>query len=208
MTNKEQGQYFKKEITLAIAFICLVVGFLGGIVFSSLKSDSGGSWKAPVSSMPSQQQPVGMTAQQASQILALEREVAANPDNVSAWTELGNVYYDTNKFQKSITAYNKSLELAPNNANVLTDLGVMYRRNGQYVEAVESFDKAAKIDPRHQQSRFNKGIVLMYDLKDEDGAIQAWEEVLAINPMASAPNGQTLREMLDGLIEAHKDHDH
>jgi hypothetical protein len=44
-----------------------------------------------------------------------------------------------------------------------------------------------KIDPRHEISRFNKGIVLMHDLQDQKGALQAWEELVKINPIAKAP---------------------
>jgi cytochrome c-type biogenesis protein CcmH/NrfG len=125
--------------------------------------------------------------------------VAVNPTNIDAWTQLGNVYFDTQNFTKAIRAYEKSLELSPNNPNVLTDLGVMYRRNGQPGKAVEVFDRAMTIDPRHEQSRFNKGIVLRYDMNDREGAVKAWEELLRINPSATAPNGQPLSEAIKSL---------
>jgi tetratricopeptide (TPR) repeat protein len=75
----------------------------------------------------------------------------------------------------------------------------MYRRNGQPLKAIESFDKAMAIVPNHEQSRFNKGIVLRYDLNDREGAIRAWEELLKINPGAIAPNGQPLSEAIKTL---------
>jgi tetratricopeptide (TPR) repeat protein len=75
----------------------------------------------------------------------------------------------------------------------------MYRRSKNPAKAIELFEKAMKIDPKHEQSRFNKGIVLMYDLNDKQGAIAAWEELLKINPFASGPGGQSIREMVDNL---------
>jgi hypothetical protein len=36
----------------------------------------------------------------------------------------------------------------------------------------------------------------MHDLNNPKGAIQAWEELLAVNPLAMAPNGQSIDEML------------
>ena len=189
----------KKETALLIAVVALVTGFLGGVVFSVYYTGSGQTVQSsaphPSSSSPAQD----LTAQQAEGILALEKEVAANPENVAAWTQLGHLYFDTNKPAKAIRAYEKALELQPKNPNVLTDLGVMYRRNGQPEKAIEAFDKAIALNPRHDQSRFNKGIVLKFDLNDREGAIKAWEELIKINPAATLPNGQPVSEAIKSL---------
>ena len=116
--------------------------------------------------------------------------------NGHIYYNLGNAYFDTGDHEKAITAYKKALDMEPENADVWTDLGVMYRRSGNPTEAVRAFNKAIQINPRHQQSRFNKGIVLMYDLKDRKGALQAWQELVNINPEARAPNGQLVKELL------------
>jgi cytochrome c-type biogenesis protein CcmH/NrfG len=195
-----EGNFVKKETMLIVALIALVVGFLGGIFYSALQSGPTGSVQTTsVPPQQQQQQPPGLTREQASDILRLEQEVAANPTNVGAWTQLGHVYFDTNNPAKAINAYEKSLELRPDEPNVLTDLGVMYRRNGQPVKALEVFDRAMALDPRHEQSRFNKGIVLRYDMNDREGAVKAWEELIAINPNALAPNGQLVSEAIKSL---------
>jgi len=186
----------KKETMFIVAIVALVVGFLGGVIFSATRSvPTGGVAQAPAPSGPPQSGQI--SAENASRILALEQAVAADPKNVEAWTQLGNLYFDSDRPEQAIRAYKKSLELAPNNPDVTTDLGVMYRRNGQPVEAIAAFEQAMKINPRHEVSRFNKGIVLMYDLNDPKAAIQAWEELLAVNPAAKAPNGEPLAEMIE-----------
>ena len=77
-------------------------------------------------------------------------------------------------------------------------LGIMYRRSGQPQKAIEAFDRAIATDPKHENSRFNKGIVLMHDLNDREGAIAAWEELVEVNPNALTPNGsQPLKEMIN-----------
>ena len=195
-----EGNFVKKETMFIVALIALVIGFLGGVFYSALQSGPTGTGVQTTSGppQPSQQQS-GMSNEQARSIMALEQEVAANPTNVDAWTQLGHVYFDTNNPPKAIRAYEKALELRPDEPNVLTDLGVMYRRNGQPEKALEVFDRAISIDPAHQQSRFNKGIVLRYDLNDRDGAIKAWEELIKINPGALAPNGQPVSEAIKSL---------
>jgi cytochrome c-type biogenesis protein CcmH/NrfG len=197
------GNFVKKEMMLIVALIALVVGFLGGIFYSAFQSGPTGrvqTASAPAGPPQQQQQSqANLSNEQAKNILSLEQEVAINPTNGDAWTQLGHVYFDTGNFAKAIRAYEKSLELSPDNPNVLTDLGVMYRRNGQPEKALETFDRAIAIDPSHEQSRFNKGIVLRYDLNDREGAVKAWEELLRVNPSATAPNGQPLGEAIKSL---------
>jgi cytochrome c-type biogenesis protein CcmH/NrfG len=132
-------------------------------------------------------------------IQSLEQEIQKHPDNVELWIQLGNSYFDSNMFQKAVDAYQKALEIEPDNASVLTDMGVMYRRLKQPEKAIEAFDKAASIDPSHEMCRFNKGIVLMHDLNDKDGAIKTWEELVKINPLAKGPNGILITEFIDKI---------
>jgi len=191
-----EGNFVKKETMLIIALIALVVGFLGGVFYSAIQSGSTGSEQTASAPPQQQQQQRGLSGEQARSILNLEQEVASNPTNVEAWTQLGHVYFDTDNPAKAIRAYEKSLELSPDDPNVLTDLGVMYRRNGQPQKAVQVFDRAITIAPTLEQPRFNKGVVLLNDMKDREGAIKAWEELLKINPNALAPGGQPLAELI------------
>ena len=200
--NSPDGNYVKKEIMLIVALIALVIGFLGGIFYSAFQSGPTGNVQTasgPARPPQQQQSQPNLSNEQARNILSLEQEVAVNPSNIDAWTQLGNVYFDTGSFAKAIRAYEKTIELSPNNPNVLTDLGVMYRRNGQPGKAVDAFDKAIAIAPNHEQSRFNKGIVLRYDMNDREGAVKVWEDLIRINPSATAPNGQPLSEAIKSL---------
>ncbi|MGD1987020.1 MAG: tetratricopeptide repeat protein [Desulfobacterales bacterium] len=188
-----QGQYVRKETFLMVSLLCLAVGFFGGVVFTVFKSDS----RAPATSAPAQ---MGTPAPAGSdRIAALKRQAEANPGNANAWTELGNAYFDSNQIEASINAYRKSLELDPNNPNVWTDMGVMYRRGGKPEEAIKAFDQAIAADPKHEVSRMNKGIVLLHDLNDPNGAIKAWEGLLEVNPIAVAPNGISIDQMVTEL---------
>ncbi len=186
----------KKEFLYLAVLIALVAGFLGGVIFSSYRSPAGFAPQAANSDNGDQGQ-TGINPDQANKIMALEKEVATHPDNGEAWTGLGNVYFDTGQFAKAITSYQKALAINSEQPEVWTDLGVMYRRNRQPQEAIKAFDRAISLKPTLQQARFNKGIVLLYDLHDKAGAIKAWQEELAIDPNAKAPNGQPLQEVID-----------
>jgi len=193
--------YIKKETMMLVALIAFVIGFLGGIVFYIFKSDSN-----PALQQQGQIQQQGQVQQQEAQtenaIRALEQEVLSNPNNLQAWVNLGHNYFDTDKADKAIFAYNKALELNPNDANVLTDLGVMYRRDNQPKEAIAAFDKAIAIDPTHPSSRFNKGVVILFDLKDKEAGLAIWQELVDINPAATAPDGKLVSEIIAGMRAA------
>ncbi len=194
--EKIEVKYIKQSTAISIALICIFVGFIAGNIYSVYKSGTeAGGQSVRISSGSSGAENFTLPKQQ--EILSLEKAVSANPDNQNAWLLLGNLYFDTGKSSEAIKAYNKYLELNPNNANVWTDLGVMYRRNKQPQDAIRAFDEAIKTDPRHEQSRFNKGIVLLYDLKDKDGAIAAWKELYSLNPNYRGPDGQPIKAMID-----------
>ncbi len=215
MSSKKEGKsaYVKQETMFLVAIIALFIGFVGGVVFTSYKQVASEKSSAKVSTQeedheghvhpePGQTQE-SQQAQQAQRVAmmiqSLEQEIQKHPDNVELRIQLGNSYFDSNMFQKAVDAYQKATEIDPNNANVLTDMGVMYRRLKQPEKALEAFDKAASVDPSHESCRFNKGIVLMHDLNDMDGAIKTWEELIKINPLAKGPNGMPIAEFIEKL---------
>jgi cytochrome c-type biogenesis protein CcmH/NrfG len=183
--------YMRRETALLIALVALAVGFFGGVFFGVYKSGPG------VKGMPAgtASAPKELT----DRIAELERETTRNPSIVETWVELGNAYFDTDQYKKSIQAYTKALELKPDNADVWTDMGVMYRKDGRSDEAIKAFERAIAVNPKHEVSRLNKGIVLFHDLQDIQGAIRAWEGLLEINPTAMAPGGMSVDQMVQGL---------
>jgi tetratricopeptide (TPR) repeat protein len=129
----------------------------------------------------------------------LKERVSEAPKDQDLWTELGNAYFDNDQYGDAIAAYQRSLELDSGNANVWTDMGIMYRRIGEYSEALSAFERAIAEDPAHQMSRFNRGVVLFYDLEDRIGAFQSWDELAEMNPNFRIPDGRTIVQMLRDL---------
>jgi cytochrome c-type biogenesis protein CcmH/NrfG len=192
---QNQDAVIKRSTALIIAAVCLAAGFLAGMFYS----DTFGGRKVrkmTVNQSPPQARAPVSAAPQTGVISALEENVAKNPQDADAWARLGHGYFDIDDPANAIRAYKKSLELKPDNADVLTDMGVMYRRSGNPQEAIRCFDKAIEIDPKHRQSRYNKGIVLMHDLKNPEAAIRAWEELVSIYPDAKTQEGIPISDMI------------
>jgi cytochrome c-type biogenesis protein CcmH/NrfG len=180
--------WVKKETSMVMVFVALLIGFVSGVAFSVYRSDSG----LPAPDPAARQR----DSELAAKAFTLSRQLDDHPENAAMWAELGNLYFDLHELEKAIGAYHRSLAVEPANADVWTDLGVMYRRSGQPEKAIESFDKAVAVDSRHEISRLNKGIVLLHDFNDKEGALRAWEALLEINPVAVAPNGQPVEELV------------
>jgi cytochrome c-type biogenesis protein CcmH/NrfG len=181
----------KSGVSYGIVALAFVAGLLAGVLLTLYKTGD-----APTMPPPPSQIEHKTSAELLDQIAGLEFKTSQNPGDIAGWIQLGNLCFDADLPEKAIAAYDKALALNPGNADVLTDQGVMYRKAGKYDKAVQSFDKAVAVNPKHEIARFNKGIVLMHDLNNPKGAIQAWEELLAVNPLAMAPNGQSIDEML------------
>jgi len=184
----------KKETAILAIVIAFIVGFIAGAVVAILKGRGamegpGVAQKAPVSqTAPVPAEPVPSPAEVAAKIQALKDIVQKDPKNLSAWAELGNIYFDTNQPQEAIDAYNKYLTLKPDNPDVRTDMGIMYRKLGDFDRATKEFRTAAQNDPKHANSRYNIGIVLLHDKQDINGAIKAWEDYLKVDPNSERAN--------------------
>ena len=182
------GAYVTKQTLMTSVVLALMVGFFGGLVFGIYKTSSG----LPGGQSGGMPQDDG----RAQMLQALTDKVRQDPNDVASWIQLGHLNFDRNAVPEAIEAYEKALALQPDNAPVRTDLGIMYRRANRPEDAVREFERAIVIDPKLENAHFNKGIVLMHDLDDREGAIRAWEALLEINPVAMAPNGQSVDELI------------
>jgi cytochrome c-type biogenesis protein CcmH/NrfG len=183
----------KRETTVLVVVIAFVVGFgIGastGILYMVNRGEKGTErpsmaqkpQMAPQTApapLPKGPPPVGV----ASKIQVLKDIVKKDPKNLSAWVELGNLYFDSDQPKEAIEAYRQYLAFKPNNPDVRTDIGIMYRSLGDFDRAIEEFKRAAQSDPKHVNSRYNLGLVLLHDKQDIKEAIKAWEEYLKVDP--------------------------
>ena len=192
MSGKKMPGYVKSENVIWFVVASLLVGFISGVAFGIYKSGR-------IADPQQSNAPAAMDAERQQAIASFMERTRENPGDIDAWIQLGHQYFDASMVEEAINAYETALATKPDNADVWTDLGVMYRRNGQPDKAIEAFDRAMAIDASHEISRFNKGIVLFHDVKDEAGALAAWESLLALNPNATSPGGQTVKQLVEHI---------
>jgi cytochrome c-type biogenesis protein CcmH/NrfG len=191
-SSQEIKGYVKTESLMLAALIALVLGFVGGVAFSAYRA----SGEPPASEATGG---LALSTQQRDQLADLIEKTHANPNDVTSWTQLGDLYFDTNRPKLAVEAYEKSLQLDDKRPDVWTDLGVMYRRSGDPQKAIQAFDHALSLNHRHEIALFNKGVVFMHDLKEPQKALAAWELLVQINPDAKAPDGQAVSDLVAQL---------
>jgi tetratricopeptide (TPR) repeat protein len=135
------------------------------------------------------------------QVNALRAVAEREPSNAAPRVQLGNLYFDAERYEDAIKWYADAIKLAPNDVNTSTDLGVSYYYSNQPDKALEQFNRSLALDPKHAKTLLNVGIVKAFGKQDLAGAAKAWEEVIRLAP--DSPEGQAAKRALDSLQSAH-----
>jgi cytochrome c-type biogenesis protein CcmH/NrfG len=138
-----------------------------------------------------------------SRAAALKATADSKPKDAATRVELGNLYFDHDRFSDAVRWYREALALEPKNTDVSTDLGIAYYYMNQPDAALKQFDHSLNIDPRHTKTHLNIGIVRAFGKQDLEGAVRAWERVIEIAPSSS--DAATARQALAGVRSAHPD---
>jgi tetratricopeptide (TPR) repeat protein len=173
-----------KKSTINLILACMVVALAAiaaTFIYRSSNRPEVQTETAPApsgSQLPQNHPPVDM----ANRLAALVEMSAKDPQNADLKTQIGNIYYDLNQFEKAIEFYQQSLKIRPQDPNVETDLATSFHYLGQDDKALEILDKILGYSPNFSQALFNKGIVLISGKKDVKAGIAVWEELLRLNP--------------------------
>lgn len=131
----------------------------------------------------------------------LAARAASAPSDPEPRVELGNLYFDAERYPDAVRWYEQALKLKPGDANVSTDLGVAYYYTDQPDKAIAQFEQSLKMDPKHTKTMLNMGIVKAFGKQDLAGASAAWQQVIATAP--DSPEAQAAKKALEGLQQAH-----
>lgn len=125
-------------------------------------------------------------------IESYQKALEYDPNCVDALINLGNVtsriafsIVDKEEaaqfYQMSEDAYGKAVCFDPDRADLHCNLAVLYHKEGRLNDALCEASAAITIDPDYQDGWYTKGCLLS-DSHDDEGAIDAYNEVLKRNP--------------------------
>jgi cytochrome c-type biogenesis protein CcmH/NrfG len=196
-----------ESIVLAVAgaFFGLIVGW----VIGSQQAGPSRFTPAPAAvqpAAPAQNQaatPQTQAPRQLDQAEAQRLQTVAekNPTDAKTRVDLGNVYFDAERYPEAIAWYQQALKINPNDADASTDLAVCYYYSNDPDRALQQFEASLKVNPKHTKTLLNQGIVMAFGKQDLKGAAAAWEKLIQIAP--ASPEAETARKALEGLKTAH-----
>lgn len=169
------------------------VALVAALGFAVTRDGSSAAPAAPTEAAP--------TVEASASVATLEARVAANPDDVAAWTDLGFMRYDLGDFAGSATAFRRSTTLAPTiaaNWAALGDAIIMGApTDGPPIpaDALAAFRRAVSIDANEPRARYF--LATHKDVSgDHEGAIADWLALLADTPQG-APWEADLRRTIE-----------
>jgi len=196
-----------KSDAIAFGIAGVFFGLIAGWVIGSQQATPapGGAAAPAQASAPAQTgtaaPPTRAAVLDDTQVKALKSVAEREPSNAQARTQLGNLYFDAERYEDAISWYSESLKRDPKDVNVSTDLGVCYYYTNQPDKALAQFEQSLKLDSKHAKTLLNVGIVRAFGKQDLDGASKAWQQVIALAP--NSPEGQAAKRALDSLQSAH-----
>jgi tetratricopeptide (TPR) repeat protein len=185
-----------ESIVFAIAGMCFGV-ILGWV----LGTQQGGARVVAPAGAPAATQSPGSASQaptlDEAKVQGLLTILNSDPKNAGALVQLGNTYFDAERYAEAIKYYEQSLAVDPANVDASTDLGVSYYYSNRPDDALKQFEVSLKQNPRHTKTLLNKGIVLAFGKQDLEGAAFVWNQVVDLAP--GSPEADAARRGLEGI---------
>lgn len=186
-----------------LAACCLVMGVALGYLFRGSASPVASTVQASAAAegnetqgqsaqtqiTPEQQK--AMVEQTVAPLLAALKTTA---DDFNTLVQVANLYYDGRQYAEATKYYKLAVKSQPTNADVLTDLGTSLWYTGDADGAITEFQAALKYRPNHPGTLFNLGVVRWQGKQDPKGAVEAWEQLLKLNP--NYPQKQQVQEYI------------
>ena len=132
---------------------------------------------------------------------SLRSAAERDPQDAESRVQLGNLYFDAERYTDAVKWYEEAAKLSPKDVNVSTDLGISYYYTNRTDEALKRFEESLRLNPKHVKTLLNKGIVLAFGKEDLRGAAVEWQRVVELAP--GTPEGEAARRALEGVAAAH-----
>jgi tetratricopeptide (TPR) repeat protein len=190
------------SLVFAIAGVCfgLIAGWVIGAQYAQRSPARAPVTESSASAPASQAAAPAIIDENRAQTLRAIAE--RDQKNIESRVQLGNLYYDGERYDQAIPWYEQALKLDSTNADVSTDLGVSYYQTNQPDRALQQFEHSLKVNPKHVKTLLNIGVVRAFAKQDLEGATNAWKQVVELAP--GSQEARVAQRALETISEAHQ----
>lgn len=199
--KQEQNKPFYVNPYFVIMLIALIAMIVATYYNYSLVNSSNQNPAMNVPQTQNTQPPAAQTTPppDPAAIEETKNQLKEDPNNLQLNVQMGNLLFDSQKFEEAIPYYQKALELEPHNPDVAVDLGVCYFNLEDYTKAKELFQEALAMHPNHINALYNLGVVAVR-LREMNILMDAWSKLVEVAP--GSPQAAQASQILD---EIHRD---
>jgi tetratricopeptide (TPR) repeat protein len=176
------------SLVFAIAGVCfgLIAGWVIGAQYAQRSPVAAPVAESPASAPASQAAAPAVIDENRAQTLRTIAE--RDQKNVESRVQLGNLYYDGERYDQAITWYEQALKLDSTNADVS--------------KALQQFEHSLKVNPKHVKTLLNIGVVRAFAKQDLEGATKAWKQVVELAP--GSQEARVAQRALETISDAHQ----
>jgi tetratricopeptide (TPR) repeat protein len=112
--------------------------------------------------------------------------IQADPDNLTANSNLGNLYTRSGNPAEAIACYRRALRVTPDDAGLHSNLGAALALSGNLAEAIREYRQSIALDPKQPDVHINLGDALVAD-GQTDEALAPYREAAGLAPKERRP---------------------
>ena len=184
-----------------------IAGILFGLIAGWIIGSQYESARRQPLSAPQAASPAPAAAQQApppldeAKVTAFRSAAEKDPRSAAPRAQLGDLYFNAERFDDSIKWYEQALALTPDDVRISSQLAMAFYYTNQTDRALQQLERSVKMNPKHAEAWLNLGFVRAFGKQDLTGAEQAWQQAMKIAP--DGPEGQAARRAIESLKSAH-----
>jgi len=177
----------------------LIAGWIIGSQYESARRQPlAATQAAPPAPAAAQQAPPPLDE---AKVTAFRSAAEKDPRSAAPRAQLGDLYFNAERFDDSIKWYEQALALTPDDVRISSQLAMAFYYTNQTDRALQQLERSVKMNPKHAEAWLNLGFVRAFGKQDLTGAEQAWQQAMKIAP--DGPEGQAARRAIESLKSAH-----
>lgn len=116
-------------------------------------------------------------------VAELMKRIAANPRDVAALQELGDLYFQAGDYKTASGWESKVLAIDPKNTQALLGLGASQFNLGNAKDAEKDWLQVVAIDPKKAEAHYDLGFLYLSSTPPDLAKVRSeWQKVVAIDP--------------------------